>query len=139
MNIEDIQLVPKAPVDVDETISREDWKFPLLAQFKNWLLGFGAAALLILVVLYGAYLYMRPVPVVDTKPAIAVAGNPATPPVKQISAKAATKKQVEQPINTPAIAEFIPVITPSATPAELLTPAQQDFENRRAIFEGKTP
>lgn len=123
--------------------SREEWRFPLLARFKNWVIGFGAAAVLILAALYGAYLVMRPAAVVDTQPAIAVVANPATFPDKKIPAKTATKNKAAQAINTPAIAINMPTnspeIPPSAPAAEPLTPAEQDFEKRLAIFESKTP
>lgn len=122
--------------------SREEWRFPLLARFKNWVIGFGAAAVLILAALYGAYLYMRPVPVEATKPAIAVGATvpaPANSIIFQtrmgswsVPAKNTPKKIATQASNTPAKVEFVPEIEP-------LTPAEQDFANRLANFERKIP
>ena len=124
----------------DTLPSREEWRFPLLARFKSWMLGFGAAGLLIVGCLYAFYLYQRPdVTYVETKPAIADMGIPISKPAKQLSVKTATKKKAAQPINTPARFEFSPEISQSAAPVEPLTPAEQDFANRLANFESKTP
>lgn len=116
--------------------SREEWKFPLWARFKSWVIGFGGAALLIVGCLYAFYLYQRPdVTYVETKPVIADMGIPISQPAKQLSVKTATKNKAEKAINTPARVEISPEIIPSAAPPEPLTPAEQDFANRLANFE----
>lgn len=119
--------------------SREEWEFPLLGGLKNWLIGMACAALVVMGGLYAFYLYQRPAPVDATKPAIADMGIPISPAAAKPATKTAIKKKAPQAINTPAIAINSPEITPSAAPPEPLTPAEQDFANRLAIFEGKTP
>lgn len=121
---------------MDDSPSREEWKFPLLKIFINWLIGFVSAALLILAGLYGAYMVMRPAAVEDTKPAIADMGIPASKPSKHSSPTTAIKNKADQVINTPAVAEIIPVIPAPVTPKSL-TPAEQDFANRLSTFESK--
>lgn len=131
---------------VDDAPSREDWKFPLLARFKNWAAGFSGALVVVALVVAAIFMaldnHVHNPTVVPTKPAIAVTGNPATPasaspvPAKRPTpAKTATQTVATQAINTPAIAE-IKVLIPVPEP---LTPAAQDFANRLAIFESKTP
>lgn len=137
-----LKVIPELsskPLVADDSPTREEWQFPLWARFKNWVVGFGAAALLILAALYAFYLVQRPAPVEATKPAIAVISAPSPAPAKQVSVKTAIKKKAVQAINTPAVAVISPEIIPSGAPPEPLTPAEQDFANRLAIFESKTP
>lgn len=132
-------------LDLNTSPSREDWKNPPIATLKNWVLGFGGAVLLILVVLYGFYLWQRPKPaqpVDDVKPAIAVSAAPAvivlpTPTKRSAPPKNATVNRANYAINTPAGAKFKAEIVPKTV--EPLTPAEQDFKTRLANFESKIP
>jgi hypothetical protein len=132
--------------------SREDWRFPLVSRFKSrfrdWMIAFCAAALLITAALYGLYLYKGPAPVVDTKPAVAVgAVTPSAPtilptPTKRFTPKPAPKIAIniiaDKAINTSDIGEKLTTMTPPVI-TRPLTPAEQDFANRLALFESKIP
>ena len=102
-------------------------------------LGIVAAVLAMIIgLLYLAYLRSKPVPVDTTKPAIAVVMPRVVVPAsvkRSTPIKNATQTVAPNAINTPAIA----INDPEISPPELLTPAEQDFANRQANFESKTP
>ena len=74
-------------------------------------------------------------------PAVAVIVAPAEKPVVKPQAKTAPKSTTKniaiEPINTPAMPEF--KAEKAVKLVEPLTPAEQDFANQLATFEGKIP
>lgn len=120
----------------------------LWPRFKNWAADFSGALVVVALVVAAIFMaldnHVHNPTVVPTKPAIAVTGNPSTPvsaspvPAKRPTpAKTATQTVATQAINTPVFSDAgIPVSIPAPEP---LTPAEQDFANRLANFESKTP
>lgn len=88
--------------------SKEDWREPLWAKFKSYAIGFGAAVLVVALLLSVLYLWK------GSEAALAPQTEPVTmtiEPIPQVTAKSpaqkrvkvATEKIANQVINTPAI------------------------------------
>ena len=98
--------------DIEKALApdKPDWKEPLLAKFKSYAIGFGAAVLLVALLLSVLYLWK------GSEAALAPQTEPTMTiyPLPQVTAKAlaqkrakvATEKIATQSINTPAMPSF---------------------------------
>lgn len=120
---------PLAPDAARSRVKKWFWQAILLALFiVGWLI-------------YSKYQAHRATVAEITKPAVVApaAETPAKPGIFKPKAKpkppeTTIKNVATEAINTTAISEFIPVNLVPVAP-EPLTPAEQDFANRLAIFD----
>jgi hypothetical protein len=116
--------------------SKEDWKEPILAKFKSYAIGFGAAVFLIALLLSVLYLWKKTDASPQTEPV-----TMTIEPIPQLAAKAPTQKRVKfatenvaaKAVNTPAASTVKESLTVEKT--EPLT----DFDRDLINFERQIP
>ena len=108
-----------------------DWKEPLLAKFKSYAIGFGAA-LLVVGVIVAAIAYFAPPLAPQTEPTMTVYPLPQT---QSKVVKPAIKKEAAKAVNKPIIPDVGIPITDKKTvkPTEPLNQFERDLAN----FESK--
>ena len=110
-----------------------DWKEPLWAKFRNYVIGFGVAVVFVALVLTAAYFWLKPEPLAQqTEPTMTVY------PLPQVTAKATVQKKVTQTIKKPEVKPTInemETVEKPIKPAEPLTEFDRDLEE----FERKIP
>ena len=122
--------------DIEKALApdKPDWKEPLLAKFKSYAIGFGAAVLLVALLLSVLYLWKGSEAALapQTEPTMTVYPLPQTP---SKVVKPAIKKEAAKAVNKPIIPDVGIPITDKKTvkPTEPLNQFERDLAN----FESK--
>ena len=68
-----------------------DWKEPLWAKFRNYVIGFGVAVVFVALVLTAAYFWLKPEPLAPQTEPVTM----TIEPIPQVTAKAPTQKRAK--------------------------------------------